>query len=866
MRLAVEILIFLMQIMVLGALFYRLRHTGQPWSIISPFLVLILLMVPVQGIELVELVSHPDTWNLLPTWHDLYIFLASLLLLLALTGVSPLTRRLWESDGHLAESSRQLVTVLESISDGISLVGPDMKLRACNTSAQKILGLPNRLTRLGTPGEAIFRYNAERGEYGPGDVDLLVQERMERSLQFVPHQFERTRPDGTVIEVTGKPVPGGGFITTYRDVTAQRQAERALRDNQRLLQQILDTLPSPINLKDKDLRFLVANQAVIHDSGMSREALIGMRLSETHILSKQAAEELEQTDAAVLRTGERMELPIVPRTLSSGKQVVEQVIKVPFRNEREEVVGVVTVVMDITQRYQAEEELRRSQSLLSQIMETLPSPISLKDSELRLQMVNKAVSDTRGRSKEDLIGMRLSETDLHSKNISLELEATDREVLRTGERREIPSVIRTLHDGRQVVDHLIKVPFRDENGNPVGVLTVGQDVTARVAAEQALQRQQRWLSQILDKLPMPISLKDTAGRFVMINETYARVTNRRKEALLGKRIEDIEYLSEQETNPIDQGDRQVLATGKRVEIFPHHMKRHDGKDQVVHIIKVPFLDEQNTITGVLTVVLDVTHRYKAEQEVRRQEHLLTQVMDTLPSPLSLKDREGHYQMVNQAILELTGQSRAEVLGKTVDQIPFRSADQIELLKAKDQQVLSTGARQELFAQRTNPDGGGLVIEHMIKVPFRDERGKIIGVLTMAQDVTARVQAEEELRQSRNMLTQIMDTMPSPLSLKDRHGHYLMVNQVIAAATGKSKEELVGADMNILQLRPQEEIKRLKEMDDQVLESGTRQERQSLRYDRINGHTIIEQVTKVPFRDARGSIIGVLTMAQDITDR
>jgi hypothetical protein len=73
--------------------------------------------------------------------------------------------------------------------------------------------------------EQAFRFNAKRGEYGPGDIDAHVQERIELAKRFEPHVFERQRPDGTIIEISGHPMAGGGFVTTYTDVSERKKTE-----------------------------------------------------------------------------------------------------------------------------------------------------------------------------------------------------------------------------------------------------------------------------------------------------------------------------------------------------------------------------------------------------------------------------------------------------------------------------------------------------------------------------------------------------------------------------------------------------------------------------------------------------------------
>jgi GAF domain-containing protein/CheY-like chemotaxis protein len=131
------------------------------------------------------------------------------------------------------EQQALLQTTLEHMSPGVSVFDGDLRLRAWNTRLFELLEFPRELARVGQPLEAFFRYNAARGEYGPGDPEQQVAERLALARQFAPHCFERSRPDGTVIEVRGMPMPGGGFVTTYTDVSERKHAERALAERAR---------------------------------------------------------------------------------------------------------------------------------------------------------------------------------------------------------------------------------------------------------------------------------------------------------------------------------------------------------------------------------------------------------------------------------------------------------------------------------------------------------------------------------------------------------------------------------------------------------------------------------------------------------
>ena len=82
---------------------------------------------------------------------------------------------------------------------------------------------------VGATFESFMRYNAERGEYGPGDVEELVAERMRLARHFTPHYTERDRPDGQILAVRGEPLPHNGFVTLYTDITASRRYEQQIQ-------------------------------------------------------------------------------------------------------------------------------------------------------------------------------------------------------------------------------------------------------------------------------------------------------------------------------------------------------------------------------------------------------------------------------------------------------------------------------------------------------------------------------------------------------------------------------------------------------------------------------------------------------------
>ncbi len=148
-------------------------------------------------------------------------------------------------------------TCLEYLDHGISVVDADFNLEFVNLKFLEILDLPPSLLVAGkTRLEDVFRYNAERGEYGPGDIEEQVAERMELAALRLPHDFERTRPDGCIIRVVGNPLPNGGFVTTYSDVTELAQSREQLKEtnnklDERVRQRTLELAERRIEISEK---------------------------------------------------------------------------------------------------------------------------------------------------------------------------------------------------------------------------------------------------------------------------------------------------------------------------------------------------------------------------------------------------------------------------------------------------------------------------------------------------------------------------------------------------------------------------------------------------------------------------------------
>jgi diguanylate cyclase (GGDEF)-like protein len=138
------------------------------------------------------------------------------------------------SDNEVGEASptdhatldrlKLLEAVVDNFPGGIILTDRNLNVVVCNQQQRDLLEYPTTLFKDGNPTlRELFHFNAARGEYGPGDAEELVAQKMELVRMRVAHTFERVRPNGQVIEIRGVPLAEGGFVTSYVDVTEHRK-------------------------------------------------------------------------------------------------------------------------------------------------------------------------------------------------------------------------------------------------------------------------------------------------------------------------------------------------------------------------------------------------------------------------------------------------------------------------------------------------------------------------------------------------------------------------------------------------------------------------------------------------------------------
>ena len=207
-----------------------------------------------------------------------------------------------EATQELRFNRQVLAGTLDNISQGVSVVDGDMRLVSWNRRYQELFDYPDGMLYIGRPVADLIRFNAERGELGAGDVDEQVERRLAHLRAGVPHVFERVRANGQVIEMRGRPVEGGGYVTSYSDVTDYKRAEQALLEVNETLEQRVEARTREAEAAQlSKTRFLAA---VSHDllQPLNAARLFASALRESEDVTEQ--QRLAERVDAALRAAE----------------------------------------------------------------------------------------------------------------------------------------------------------------------------------------------------------------------------------------------------------------------------------------------------------------------------------------------------------------------------------------------------------------------------------------------------------------------------------------------------------------------------------------------------------------------------------
>ncbi len=368
----------------------------------------------------------------------------------------------------------------------------------------------------------------------------------------------------------------------------------------------------------------------------------------------------------------------------------------------------------------SESSLRRTQH----VVDGAPDAILFADEQKRIIYANEEACRSLGYTREELL--QLTVPDISARHDPARY-ASRLDALQRGEAVCYESVHRRKDGSEFPIEMTLR--YQNHGGRPV-TCAIARDITERKRVESALRLQEF----AMDHSSEGMFIVAADGRILGANETVCRRLEYTRDELLTMTIADIDPDYSRERWPshwqeLKQAGRLVIETTNRAKsgrTFPVE----------VSIAYLPW-DGREICCSVIT---DISARKAAEAKLAETAAMIEMVIEGSPDPIFLKDLDGKYLLMNRAGVEFLGRSKAEILGKRdIDLFP---RDVAAHLRQVDEAVLQSGQAGTFEEVIERADGTHTFVSR--KAPFRDATGKIVGLLGLAHDITARKQAEETL--------------------------------------------------------------------------------------------------------------------------
>jgi len=295
-----------------------------------------------------------------------------------------------DASEEIAFNRKILQSTIENIGQAVFVFDAHMKIIAWNNKYIEMFNYPDGFLYVGRPVEDLVRFNARFGEYGDIDVDSVLARRKEDWRKRRSRTATRYRPNGQVVQVMSNPMPGGGTVVSFTDITKLKQVETALRQNEESMRFYTDNVPEIISYTDKDCRLRFANKAyhAVYNP-LDRE-----------IIGKYSWDVLGEAEFA-------QRTPYIKGVLGGKKQLFDleidiagqgkrytQVSYVPQKDEQGAVQGFFALYQDITDRRQAELALQDTNENLEARVKKRTEELSALNSDLHMEIkARKAIEE-----------------------------------------------------------------------------------------------------------------------------------------------------------------------------------------------------------------------------------------------------------------------------------------------------------------------------------------------------------------------------------------------------------------------------------------------------------------------------------------
>lgn len=759
-------------------------------------------------------------------------------------------------DAERKSREQWLSTTLKSIGDGVITTDKEGAIDFLNPVAEKLTGW-HQSEALGKPLSQVFRILDEStGEWAANPAEKALRTGKQVGLG---NQIVLLAKDGRKIPIDDSAAPIKdekenvmGAVLVFHDIIERKQAEWALQNSEERFRSIFDQAFNFMWLLQPDGTVLSANQTVLDLGKMQATEVVGCWFwkGQWWRLSTATGEELQgavsqaatgetvrcQVQSLVEGSGDEkdifIDLSIKPITAPTGKVVLliaeGQDISDRFRAEAElqrmnaelerrvaertaELQQTVKQLeAEIGERQRKESELRNSQYFIQRIADTTPNIIYIYDIiEQRNIYANREIARILGYTPEQIkaMGRAFLEKLMHPEDLAKVTAhlskfdtATDGEIFSIEYRMRKAS-----GDWRWLVSR-DTIFTRTADGKPQQILGTADDITDRQLAQQQLEETTRLQQAILNSANYTIISTTPEGTILTFNAAAERLLGYTAAQVVGKATPEIihdvdevaqraQELSEELGMTIAPGFEVFVAKARRGAIEERQWTyiRKDGSSFPVQLSVTAWRDGQGQIAGFLGIGSDISDRKQAEETLKLRERAIA----ASNNGMIICDGKGsdlEVIYVNPAFEQMTGYTAAEVIGRNCRFLQGCQIDQPALDELRAALRAGTGCNVTLRNYRKD---GSMFWNNLSISPIYDDSSHITHYIGIQTDITALLEAQEELQATTSRLTALMENIEVGVLVKDESGKVVLTNQAFCdmfAIPGMARD-LKGADFS-----------------------------------------------------------------------
>ncbi len=426
-----------------------------------------------------------------------------------------------------------------------------------------------------------------------------------------------------------------------------------------------------------------------------------------------------------------------------------------------------------------EEELISSRERLRLLIDAGPDFFFLKDLDLRYRLVNSANARFFGCREADILGR--TDKELMPWEAAAACEESDRLAIR--EKRVVAAV-------EPVDDRFFetyKFPVIAE-GEIVGVAGIIRDITERKRTEEALRESEGFLNALLDGIPIPVFYKDGHGRYRGCNRAFEVFSGESRERLIGKTVFD---LYSRDLAEIYRAKDDELFERGGVQQYESLMKNALGELRYVIFSKAALTDSEGAVSGLIGAILDITERKHTEEALRESDERFRTLFKSSRDAILMMDPEGRVSYWNPAAERMFGYSSVEAVGRNLHELVAPEGYH-EAYRAAYPGFLSTGHREGVGTtvelQAIRKDGREIVVALSLSAERFRDGWHAVGIF---RDITEQKEAEEALKNSESLLSNIIEFLPDATFAMDLKGEIISWNRATEEMTGFSAESMLG---------------------------------------------------------------------------